>query len=176
MLLRIYRYLYHWQKIKRDPVGYARMLGVEVGENCKIGGLDRGTFSTEPYLISLGDHVEIAAGVRFITHDGGVWVFRESEPDIDVFAPIRLGNNVFVGMNSLILPGTTVGDNVVIGAGSVVKGDIAADSVVAGVPARLIRTTAEYRKKLQPDVVHIRHMPRDRKRALLQQTFSRADR
>ena len=96
-------------------------------------------------ILSIGDHVTVAGGVQFVTHDGGVWVFREKEPDIDVFGPIKIGNNVFIGFNSILMPGVTVADNVVIGAGSVVVSDVPPNSVVAGVPAKVIKTIDEYR-------------------------------
>lgn len=54
-------------------------------------------------------------------------------------APVRLGDNVFVGTRAMILKGVTIGDDAVIGAGSVVTSDIPAGAVAAGVPARIIR-------------------------------------
>ncbi len=72
---------------RRDPIGYARKLGVKVGENCRLIDVD---FSTAPYLITLADHVS-ATATRFETHDGGVWVFREKNPEFDVVRPIKGG-------------------------------------------------------------------------------------
>jgi len=63
-------------------------------------------FGSEPYLVRLGDHVSITAGVKFISHDGGVWVFRDRFPELDVFGPITVGSNVFIGINALIMPGS----------------------------------------------------------------------
>jgi len=143
-------------RIKTDPVGYARRIGVEVGENCRLLGLDRGTFGTEPYLVRLGDHVSLTNGVRFVTHDGGVWVFREEHPEIDVIAPIVVGNNVYLGYYSMILPGVTIGDNCVIGAGSIVTRDVPSGIVAAGVPARSIRTIDEYWDRIKGKSFHIR--------------------
>ena len=67
------------------------------------------------------------------------------------YAPkeINIGDNVFIGMRTIVLPGTTIGDDVVIGAGSVVKGAIPGGTVWAGNPARMIQTTKEYRSKLE---------------------------
>ncbi|MCA8987873.1 MAG: hypothetical protein KDA78_09550, partial [Planctomycetaceae bacterium] len=83
---------------------YARSLGVRLGKQCRLIGVNSRTFGSEPYLISLGDHVEITDGVRFITHDGAVWVGRDAHPQLDVIKPIQIGNNVFIGMNSILLP------------------------------------------------------------------------
>src|SRR5262249_32645799 len=55
-------------------------------------------------------------------------------------APVRLGNNVWIGRAAIILPGVTIGDHAVIAAGSVVTDDVPARTLVAGVPARPIRT------------------------------------
>lgn len=80
----------------------------------------------------MGDHVEVTSGCKFITHDGGAWVLRElGYQKMDVFGPIKIGNNVFIGMNTVILPNVTIGDNVVIGTGAVVTKDIPDNSVVA---------------------------------------------
>lgn len=107
-------------------------------------------FGSEPYLIKIGKHVEITNGVIFITHDGGIWSLRNRPEfkNMDFFGPIIIGNNVFVGNNVIFLPGVTVGDNVVIGAGAVVTKDIPSNSVCAGVPARVIKTLDEYAEKL----------------------------
>ncbi len=66
-------------KARRDPVGYARSLGVTIGTDCRILDNPIDVFGSEPYLIALGDHVTLAGGVRLVTHDGGVWVFRAQD-------------------------------------------------------------------------------------------------
>ena len=141
--LILYKLLREW-RIKRNPIGYARSIGVQIGQNCKLVGLTGGTFGTEPYLVSLGDHVELSYEVRCVTHDGAVWVARSVEPDLDVIGTIEIGSNVFVGAKSVLLPGTKIGNDCVIGAGSVVRGTIPAASVAAGNPCRVIRSTHDY--------------------------------
>lgn len=121
-------------------MGYARHIGVTVGEECRLIDV---TFSTEPYLIHLGNHVS-ATKTHFETHDGGVWVIRDKHPEIDVVRPIHVGNNVYFGYGCLVMPGATIGNNVVVGAGSVVTGNIPDNCVVAGVPARFIKGVDEY--------------------------------
>ena len=160
-------------RIKADPVGYARRIGVKVGKNCRLLGLDRGTFGTEPYLVRLGDHVSLT-NVRFVTHDGGVWVFREEHPEIDIIAPIVVGNNVYLGYYSIILPGVTIGDNCVIGAGSVVTRDVPSGTVAAGVPARPIRTIEEYWDRIKGKRFHLRSKSSGERRRALEDHFARA--
>lgn len=146
-----------------DPVGYARMIGVKIGVGCRLIDV---TFDTEPYLIEIGDHVSIS-NTRFVTHDGGVWVFRNLEPGIDLFGRIKIGNNVFIGTGTIILPGVTVGDNVVIGAGSVVTKDIPSDCVAVGVPARPLKSLKEYQDKCMPKVDYTKQMSAIEKRKYL---------
>lgn len=123
-----------------DPVGHARSLGVTVGERCR---LLRVTFGTEPYLVHIGNHVS-ATLTHFETHDGGVWVFRDEHPDIDIIRPIYVGDNVYFGRGCIVLPGVTIGNNVVVGAGSIVTRNIPDNSVSVGIPARVIKSLDEY--------------------------------
>lgn len=140
MKLKILTRIQHFLLRRFAPIRYARNIGVNLGEGCRL--LDV-SYSTEPYLVTLGDHVS-ATATRFETHDGGVWVFRDRLPEIDVVRPIRVGNNVFFGYGTLILPGVTIGDNVVVGAGSVVTRDIPSNTVAVGCPAKPIKSLDEY--------------------------------
>ncbi len=160
-----------WQ-IRRDPVGYARSIGVKVGEDCSLLDLRPYTFGSEPWLIKLGNHVEVTSGVRFITHDGGMWVFRHEYPEIDKLAPIIVGDNVFIGTNAILLPGVKIGDNCVIAAGAVVSRDIPASTVAGGVPARPIKTIEEYWEDCQTRSFHIRDKSPEAKRDFLARHFN----
>lgn len=115
-----------------------RAQGVKIGEDCLVY---TPYFGVEPYLIEIGDHVAISSGTEFITHDAVGWVFPD-HPHMGLFGCIRVGSNTFFGLNCTILPSTTIGSNCVIGAGSVVRGNIAEGSVVMGNPARVVMTTA----------------------------------
>jgi hypothetical protein len=135
-------------RIARDPVGWARSRGVTVGKDAIFSGLTRGTFGSEPELITIGDHVGIGAGTGFVTHDGCVRIFEDEYPDIQVLGTITIGNNVVVGVNVVLLPGTVIGDDSVVGAGAVVRGTFPSGSVIAGVPARVIGTMESYRQNM----------------------------
>ncbi len=135
---------------------YLRSKGMRIGSGCEI--YKTAVFGSEPYLISIGDHVRVNSGVNFVTHDGGVWVLRglavESEgdypkeiKDADLFGPITVGNNVHIGTNAIIMPGVNIGDNCIIGCGAVVTKNIPNNSVAVGVPARVIKTIDEYTSK-----------------------------
>jgi acetyltransferase-like isoleucine patch superfamily enzyme len=116
-------------------IKYLRRQGMKIGDACHINTM---SFSTEPYLIEIGDHVAIAAGTDFITHDGAIWCFRDELKNADVFGKIKIGNNVFIGNNCTILPNTIVGNNSIIGAGSVIRGQFPDNSVIVGNPARVV--------------------------------------
>jgi len=66
---------------------------------------------------------------------------------VDTFGKIKVGNNVYVGQDSIILPGVTIEDNVIIGAGSVVTKSVPSGHIVAGNPARIVSTIEDYKKK-----------------------------
>tara|TARA_R110000751_G_scaffold306753_1_gene426112 strand:- start:2777 stop:3292 length:516 start_codon:yes stop_codon:yes gene_type:complete len=137
-ILRLYR-KHFW-----SPERQARYAGVMIGYNCNI---QRVTFGSEPYLIEIGDHVQITDGVKLFTH-GGAWVLRQKYPDMDFFGRIVIGNNVYIGNNSLIMPGVSIGNNVLIAAGSVVTKSIPDNVVVGGNPARVITVIEEFEKKM----------------------------
>ena len=86
--------------------------------------------------VVLGDGCQIGHNVVFATLNHGL---KPEERRTMTPAPIVLGKNVWVGSNSTILQGVTVGDNAVIAAGAVVTKDVAADTVVGGVPARKLK-------------------------------------
>jgi acetyltransferase-like isoleucine patch superfamily enzyme len=112
-----------------------RKIGVKIGKNCRLYKVDWGT---EPYLIELGDHVAVSNNVRFLTHDGAIWVLRPEYPDLDIFGAIKVGSNVCLGFNVMLLPNTEIGENSIIAAGAVVKGRIPPNSVVMGNPAKVV--------------------------------------
>lgn len=144
---RIRKSLYWRSLYKTDifqwRVEKARSWGAKIGEGCKLYSID---FLDEPYLVELGNHVVVADAVRFITHDGGVWLFWDKHPEIDNYGKIVVKDNVFIGMNTIILAGATIGNNCVIGAGSVVRGKIPDNSVVLGNPAKVVMKFSLYKK------------------------------
>jgi acetyltransferase-like isoleucine patch superfamily enzyme len=162
------RSITHYFFKKLAPIKYARHIGVKVGDNCRLMKV---SFSTEPYLVTLGNHVS-ATNTRFETHDGGVWVLREKYPLIDVVKPISVGNNVFIGFGSMILPGVTIGDNVIIGAYSLVSKDIPSNVVAAGVPAKVIKPLDDYKNKAVAEYDKTKHFSARGKRLYYEDKFN----
>lgn len=143
---------------------YAVLQGVKIGQNCSI---DTRWFGSEPYLVEIGNHVQITNDVRFFTH-GGSWVFRLKNPDFDYFGKIKIGDNVYIGNCAFILPGVTIGDNVIVGAGAIVTKSVESGSIVAGNPARVVGSLIDLEKKLQNYNVNTKKMnPLEKKEYLL---------
>lgn len=115
-------------------INYLRKQGIKIGQNCII---DTMSFSTEPYLIEIGEKARIASGTIFFTHDGSIHCFLD-EHEGEIYGKITLGNNVFIGARSIILLNTKIGNNCIIGAGSVVRGHFPDNSVIIGNPAKVV--------------------------------------
>ena len=95
--------------------------------------------------VTLGDDVQVAPGVQLYTatHPLAAAV-RRAGPEYAL--PIVIGDGVWIGGGSIVLPGVTVGENTVIGAGSVVTRDLSANVVAAGNPCRVLRAIDEPRR------------------------------
>lgn len=129
-------------------IKYLKANGAKIGE---------GTRFISPHLCSVDpgrlDYIEIGNNcclscVSILAHDYSWYTLLESCGDIlpDAGGTVKIGNNVFVGFQALILKDTIIGDNVIIGARSVVKGIVPSNTVWAGVPARQICTIEEFYK------------------------------
>lgn len=151
----------------KDPVGFARSLGVRVGENVRFYGISRDMFGSEPWMIKIGNNVHITAGTAFVTHDGGTLILRRDNPSLEWTAPIEIGDDVYIGIRCIILPNVRIGTRCVIGAGSVVTKDTEDNKVYAGNPARLICTTDEYLSKMKSKSLNCGHLnPTDKAEAI----------
>lgn len=103
-------------------------------------------------LLSLGEHVVLSRNVTLLTHDYSIAAgFRAVGDDLSHEAyylkPITIGRNSFVGANATILPGSVVGSDCIVGAGTVVKGNIPDDSIVIGNPSKIIGSTKEWAER-----------------------------
>ena len=117
-------------------------MGMTVGEN--FGRLNGVILDpSHCWLITIGDNVTMAPRVHILCHDASTKQFL----GYTKIGRVTIGNNVFIGAESVVLPGVTIGDNVIIGANSTVTHDIPANSVAAGSPARVICTLEEYLSK-----------------------------
>ncbi|MBO9432191.1 acyltransferase [Sulfitobacter sp. R18_1] len=153
------------------PVRYARRIGVRINGKVTIYGSSYEMFSAEPYLVSLDDNVFISVGAQFVPHDGGVLPFRREEPELDLAGPIRIGANTFVGMGAIVLKGVTIGPNSIIGANAVVTKSFPEGGIIAGNPARLIKSTNEYLKSAREKSLKIGNLPEMEKHRAYKEIF-----
>lgn len=108
---------------------YRNIYGMEIGEGTRISrkaDLDK---AINPKGIHIGSYTLITGHVDIIAHD----VCRQMKADV------RIGDNCFIGNGAILLPGITIGNEVIVGAGSVVTKDVPSNTIVAGNPARVIR-------------------------------------
>lgn len=117
--------------------------GLEIGSNFSYGR----NYFFDPahcFLISIGDNVTLSTRVHILAHDAST----KRHIGYAKIGRVIIKNRVFIGANTTILPGVTVGENSIVGAGSVVSHDVEDNAVYAGVPARKICSLEEYLKKV----------------------------
>lgn len=124
-------------KYVRGPEQAARAAGVRIGTDCRILAE---VATSEPWLVTIGDRVTITGGVVFATHDGTGYHVRDERGRRYRYAPIVIGDDVFVGQNTVILPGVRIGAGSIVAAGSVLTKSVPAGVVVGGNPAKVIKT------------------------------------
>lgn len=154
-----------------------RQQGVSIGDNVSlIEPISPVIFSSEPYLVTIGDNTTVSFDTVFVTHDAATRVIRhlpDGNPETVIYRPITVGKNCFIGCRSIILPNVTIGDNSIIGAGSVVNRSIPANSVAAGNPCKVICTLEEYREKHKEDFLYMVSLDYDSKRQYLEKLFGK---
>lgn len=114
-------------------IWYLRGMGMVIGEYTEfVSPIHSEVDLGRAKYISIGDHCILCSGIRLIAHD---------------YMPIHIGNNVFVGANCTILGGVSIGNNVIIAAGSVVCKSLPDNTVCAGTPAKVIKSLDAYYQK-----------------------------
>lgn len=171
MVIKSLKYIFLIFLAKINHVKYAKYVGVNMGDNIFIYGNPLAMFGTEPWCITLGNNVHITREVLFITHDGGTLLFRNQIPDLEITAPIKVGDNVYIGVRSIILPGVTIGNNCIVAAGSIVSKDIPDNSVFGGVPAKFIKSSSDYLDGIKKKSLHLGHLKSKEKDEALKKYF-----
>ena len=128
---------------------YLKEKGVQIGGGTIFHDPNTtGVATQRPWMISIGKYCKITGGVVILDHDYSRSVLRMRYGDIlGECRKTEIGDNVFIGLNSIILMGTHIGNNVIVGAGSVVSGTFPDDVVIAGNPAKVICTLEELYEK-----------------------------
>lgn len=136
-----------WRKIKKritgdrfESIEELRERGVIIGSNCHFYNtqIDK----SHGFLVEIGDNVTLT-NMTILAHDASTKMYI----GYSKVGRVTIGNNVFAGYGSIILPGVNIGDDVIIGAGAIVRDNIPSNSVVTGNPATIICNTDEYISK-----------------------------
>ncbi len=134
----------NWAEIIRRHANIYHM-----GDDCVI---QTNVVITDPPFVSLGNNVRLS-GCTLFGHDGAINMLKKAYGvALDKVGKIEIHNNVFVGHQAIIMPGVTIGSNVVIAAGAVVTKDIPDGSVVGGIPAKVIGRTDDMVARLKSEL------------------------
>lgn len=139
-----------WIKRSSDSIiNFYRKKGCVIGDGCIAFDPKKLSIDiTRPSLIEIGNDVLLHRNLSLITHDYSTRVLIKS---YGLLLPssgkITIGNNVWFGENCTVLKGVTIGDNCIIGYGSIVTRDIPSNSVAVGIPAKVISSLEEYIEK-----------------------------
>lgn len=149
-LKTVFRKLKYGVRYNSDSyIKYLKNIGVEIGDRTSIFD-PRSTIidETRPWMIKIGNDVQITAGVTILSHGFDWAVLKGVYGEVLGSAGrVEIGNNVFLGMHSTILKGVHIGNNVIIGANSLVNKDIPDNCVAAGNPCKVVMSLQEYYQK-----------------------------
>lgn len=146
--------VYGHKSSSEQYVSWLRRQGMHIGQHVHLYTPWSIKIDTQrPWMIEIGDNVHITADCSILQHDySWALVQRLTGEVLGSCGMVHIGNNVFIGQKSLILKGAEIGDNTIIGAGSVVTCHLEGNAVYAGVPAKKISSLDVYidkRRNLQ---------------------------
>lgn len=141
---------------KKRFVQYLKSKGAVVGDHTEfLSPIHSEVDIGRAKYITIGDHCILCSGITIYCHDYS-WKILEDAYGEELPSggmPIYIGNNVFIGANTTILGGVTIGDNVIVAAGSTVCKSLPANTVCAGNPAKVVRSLDEYYQKRQAECI-----------------------
>lgn len=147
------RLIYGARATNQTYVKYLKKQGIQIGDGTIFYEPITNVIDVQnPKLLSFGENVRITTGVKILTHDYSWSVITGVYGEcLGGVAPVKIGNNVFIGMDAVVTAGVTIGDNVIIGAGSVITKDCDSNYVYAGVPGKKIMSLEDfyYKKKAE---------------------------
>jgi len=132
----------------KEKIDILRKKGLKTGKKVLIDPTAKIDYHT-CFLISIGDNSIINAGVHLLAHDSTIGRFTGGYRRM---GRIDIKENCIIGVNSVILPGVTIGPNALVAAGSVVNKDIPPNTCVAGVPARYYGKFSDIIEKNKEDI------------------------
>jgi len=123
-----------------------------MGDDCQI---QMNAVITDPAYVRLGNNVHLT-GCTLFGHDGSIGMLKQAYGvSLDKVGKIDIGDNVFVGHQAIIMPGVTIGSNVIVAAGALVTHDVADGTIVGGIPAKVIGNVQGMVERLQAEMQHL---------------------
>lgn len=147
------RYLFGTKSFCKGMYKYLKHFGLNLKGKPKFVARDVKFDSADPAKITIGEGCVITSKVIVLVHDYsiecGLVAIGKQDPVYEsmFIKPVVIGKNCFIGQQAFIKPGTEIGDNCIIGAGSVVSGKIPDNSIVIGNPGIVIKKTSEWAEK-----------------------------
>jgi acetyltransferase-like isoleucine patch superfamily enzyme len=121
--------------VSKLRVFFHRLRGVKIGKNVEIGYFCL-IGNVHPYLITIEDGAVITAGSVLLEHDNAYFYTKGGEVK---FGPVIIKKRAFIGVHCVIMPNVIIGERSIVGANSVVIENVRSDTVVGGVPAKIIK-------------------------------------
>lgn len=148
---------------------FFRNKGMVIGEGCNILS---NINTSEPFLISIGNDVTVSNDVDFITHDASIGKVTNGKTS-DIFGPITIGDNCFIGAHSIIMYGVSLPRNTIVAAGSVVTRSFKEENtILGGCPAVKIRDWDAFSRKAKNRELSIKRLKfGEKKQAILDETY-----
>lgn len=133
-------------------VSFLKKIGVNVNGTPRFINYNVNFDSTNNFsLIELNDNCVVTGNTLILTHDYSIFhasigcsKISKNDPEFKRIGRVIIGENAFIGANCIILPGVRIGNNAIVGAGSVVTKDVPPNAIVAGNPAKFVRSIKEY--------------------------------
>lgn len=146
-----------WDGVKRAKYLKKKNILKEIGDNCLFQSR---IFPMDPKLLKLHNNVTIAANVTFCTHDAirHVLKYKNNKQYSMHLGCIEIEDNVFIGLGSIIMGNVKIGKNSIVAAGSLVNKDIPENSVVAGIPAKVIGNFSDLELKREEENKILKNM------------------
>jgi maltose O-acetyltransferase len=137
----------HWKYFLPGKIAELKRMGCVIGDRfTMLDGVD--IDYNHCWLVSIGNDVTLAPGVKILAHDASMYPYLGYAR----IGKVTLGNRVFIGANSIVLPGVSIGDEAIVGAGSVVSRDIPARSIAAGNPAKVLCGLDEFLARRKKEI------------------------
>lgn len=137
-------------------VKYLRRKGVQVGDGCIFRNRDTIRVDiTRPSLVTIGNNVDFNRNFQLLTHDYATGVFlRKYDDFVNSSGAVVIGNNIVFGTDVVVLKGVEIGDNCIIGAGSIVSKSIPANSVAIGRPAKVVCSVDDFYERRKRESIN----------------------